>query len=60
LYDTVIEIFKLEMFIPYHHEFIANFMIYLTSFTKKTNILTKVGIINLLKMLYLLSIFVAY
>ncbi|KAL5242600.1 hypothetical protein ACI65C_010010 [Semiaphis heraclei] len=41
LYDTVIEVFKLEMFVPYHHEFIANFMIYLTSFTKKTNILTK-------------------
>lgn len=37
LYDTVIDVFKLEMFIPYQHEFIANFMIYLTSFTKKTN-----------------------
>lgn len=37
LYDTVIEVFKLKMFVPYHNEFIANFMIYLTSFVKKTN-----------------------
>jgi len=60
LCDTVIEVFKLEMFISYHHEFIANFMIYLTSFTKKTNILTSVGIINSLKKFYLSFIFVAY
>jgi len=53
LYDTAIEVFKLEMFIPYHHEFIANFMIYLTSFSKKTNTLTNVGIVNLLIMFYL-------
>ncbi|XP_060848840.1 uncharacterized protein LOC132928291 isoform X1 [Rhopalosiphum padi] len=40
LYDTVIEVFKLKMFVPYHNELIANFMIYLTSFIKKTNSFT--------------------
>lgn len=43
------EVFKLKMFVPYHNELIANFMIYLTSFVKKTNSFENVGIVNLLK-----------
>lgn len=60
LCDTIIEVFKLEMFIPYHHEFIDNFMIYLTSFTKKTNSFTNVCIVNLLIIFHLLLIFLAF
>lgn len=45
LYDIIIELFKLKIFVPYHQEFIANFMIYLSSFTKQTNSFTNVGII---------------
>lgn len=50
LYDIIIELFELKIFVPYHQEFIANFMIYLSSFTKQTNSFTNVSIIYLLKM----------
>jgi len=42
------------MFVPYHNEFIANFMIYLTSFVKKTNSFENVGIVNLLKHFFII------
>jgi len=61
LYDSVIEVFKLKMFVPYHNEFIANFMIYLTSFVKKTNSFENVSIANLLKhffcIIFILSVY---
>jgi len=48
------------MFIPYYNEFIANFMIYLTSFVKKTNSFENVGIAYLLKKCYLSLIFISF
>ncbi|VVC38584.1 Armadillo-like helical,Domain of unknown function DUF3730 [Cinara cedri] len=41
LCNQVTEIFKLDSFVPYHQQFIANFMIYLAGFTKKNNSVTK-------------------
>jgi hypothetical protein len=35
LYAIIIDVFKLEVLVPYHHDFIGNFMIYLAGFSKK-------------------------